>query len=258
LKSLATRERAAPAAATEQLALADAWFDLGQKRAGYIFEAQIKTHAGQWYERALVGLTGLDKTKAERRLQELAAAVDDPEAGVPVRERGRVVYLDDLPEGECKVGFGKLGKHGRTGFPADDTTQPQMVNFRGESPKHSLSTHAQTEGAAFVVYPLNKQAMFFRAAVGIFSHLDPPSQPASPLVFKVFGDGKLLWQSNPVQAAHEPQACRISVAGVTELKLQVDCSGHAARGYAVWLEPQLTATKKSTVSSAATSGPLPR
>ena len=258
LKSLATRERAAPAAAAEQLTLADAWFDLGQKRAGYLFESQIKSHAGQWYEKALAGLTGLDKTKAERRLQELAAAADDAEAGLPLRDRGRVVFLDDLPEGECKVGFGKLGKHGRTGFPADDATQPQFVNFRGESPKHALSTHAQSEGAASVVYPLNKQAMFFRAAVGIFSHLDPPPQPASPLVFKVFGDGKLLWQSNPVQAAHERQMCRILVAGVTELKLQVDCSGHAARGYAVWIEPQLTTTKKSSVSSAATSGATSR
>ena len=49
LKALAMSERAAPTVAAEQLALADAWFDLAQKRAGYVFEAQIKTaHAGAW------------------------------------------------------------------------------------------------------------------------------------------------------------------------------------------------------------------
>jgi hypothetical protein len=68
LKALAQKDLAGPANAAEQLALADGWYDLAAKESP---KAQLQLRALYWYQQALPGLTGLAKTKAEKRLGEL-------------------------------------------------------------------------------------------------------------------------------------------------------------------------------------------
>lgn len=73
LKALAEQEAAAPTAeAVAQLALADGWWALAEKETGPA-RARARRHAADWYEKAAAGLTGLAKTKAERRAAEVAA-----------------------------------------------------------------------------------------------------------------------------------------------------------------------------------------
>jgi len=70
LKALAEKDLAAPTEAAQQVELADGWYDLaaGQDVAAKV---QFQLRAYHWYEQALSGLSGLSKTKVEKRLAEL-------------------------------------------------------------------------------------------------------------------------------------------------------------------------------------------
>jgi len=73
LKSLADRELSSPPAAPEdQLTLADAWWEGAAERRGEEKAAMLRC-AGHWYEQAIGQLQGINRTKAEKRLAEIAA-----------------------------------------------------------------------------------------------------------------------------------------------------------------------------------------
>jgi len=66
----AERDLAAPKEAADQAAAGDAWWDLAEKEAGTSKE-NLRNRAVGWYEKAQGTLTGLAKTKAEKRIQEV-------------------------------------------------------------------------------------------------------------------------------------------------------------------------------------------
>lgn len=76
-KKLAAAEAVAPAAAPEQMALADLWWE----RAANVDEdlqRAVRNRAVHWYRTALPNLTGLNKVRVERRLQEAGDAPRKP------------------------------------------------------------------------------------------------------------------------------------------------------------------------------------
>lgn len=81
LKALALKERDLPAKPAEQLALADAWYEVAAKES---LKGQILLRAHHWYKEALPGLAGLTKTKAEKRLAELDKLVTPPGDGARI------------------------------------------------------------------------------------------------------------------------------------------------------------------------------
>jgi formylglycine-generating enzyme required for sulfatase activity/tRNA A-37 threonylcarbamoyl transferase component Bud32 len=73
LKNLAVKSLAAPTDAGAMLALGDAWWDAADARKGK--EATlVRSGARHWYAAALPELTGINKTKVEKRLEESQAA----------------------------------------------------------------------------------------------------------------------------------------------------------------------------------------
>lgn len=68
IEALAVKDLAQPESAKEQLALADAWWALAdaKKDAG---KAALRARAGFWYEKAMPGLAGLSRTKAQKRIE---------------------------------------------------------------------------------------------------------------------------------------------------------------------------------------------
>ena len=70
LKDLATRDLAEPQDPSARMAIGDGWWDLAEKESGTARE-KARSRAVHWYELALPGLTGLSKTKVEKRLPEL-------------------------------------------------------------------------------------------------------------------------------------------------------------------------------------------
>ncbi len=87
LKALAEREFAEPPVATDQLQIADAWWDFAATQTA-ANQKRIKEHAAAWYAKAAPGLAGLDKTKAEKRRSEMppprALGIAAVNAGRPV------------------------------------------------------------------------------------------------------------------------------------------------------------------------------
>jgi hypothetical protein len=66
LRGLAAKDMAAPLEAGDQVVVADGWWDLADKEAG-ITRDHLRTRALYWYQKAGPNLTGLQKTKADKR-----------------------------------------------------------------------------------------------------------------------------------------------------------------------------------------------
>ena len=91
LKGLAEKELAKPQGADEQVALADAWWDLSAKQTGRV-KAQMRSRAGKWYQDAVGKLKGIAKAKVEKRLETLSAEeAPGPSAGAT---GGKTITLD--------------------------------------------------------------------------------------------------------------------------------------------------------------------
>jgi hypothetical protein len=97
LKSLARQDLAKPPSPKEQLALADGWWELAAKEKDPA-QLALQRRAQHWYEQAISGLAGLNRTKASKRIELVSARA----AGTTVSE-GPVG-----PVGEIK----KLEGHG--------------------------------------------------------------------------------------------------------------------------------------------------
>jgi hypothetical protein len=72
-RTIATRELGAPEAAADQASLGDFWWDQAEKETGPA-KAAARSRAGFWYDRALAGLEGLARVRAEKRLTEAEIA----------------------------------------------------------------------------------------------------------------------------------------------------------------------------------------
>ncbi len=71
-KAAAELEQAMPTDAMAQVAIGDAWWDIGQKETGAV-KLALLAHAAQWYQQALPGLSsGLKKQVVSKRIEELA------------------------------------------------------------------------------------------------------------------------------------------------------------------------------------------
>ena len=164
------------------------------------------------------------------------------------KPRSGPVYLDDLREITATVGWGRLGKHGATGYPTEHDNYGPRAVLRGVVPEHALSMHPPEKGTAFASYGLTEDYRTFRATVGLLE-VDRSSQsPAarnpfftgeaySPLTFRVVGNGKVLWQSRAVRRSGDWLPCSVNIEGVRLLELQVDCPGSKTFAWAAWVEP---------------------
>ena len=116
---LAGDELAQPKDAHEQLALADGWWDLAGKESNP-GKLALERRATYWYEQALAQLTGLNRTKALRRIDSVAGRLEgSPWEGRsgPVGEIKKFEGHKDIVHG---VAFSPDGRYGVSG--SDDTT----------------------------------------------------------------------------------------------------------------------------------------
>jgi hypothetical protein len=100
----------------------------------------------------------------------------------------------------------------------------------GGAPERDTGIHASAK------YRLRKQAVMFRAMAALN---DTSQRTASPAIFTVYGDGRLLWQSAELTDRNRFQKCRVDVTGVDVLELRVRCKGGQDGVEAVWFQPRV-------------------
>ncbi|HLY09598.1 MAG TPA: protein kinase [Planctomycetota bacterium] len=78
LNTLAEKDLGRTEQAVAQIEIGDGWWDLAEKEKTPLAKARLQERAKYWYESAFSAATGLGKTKIERRLDALDAAVKGP------------------------------------------------------------------------------------------------------------------------------------------------------------------------------------
>lgn len=99
LKALAEQTLASPSKAQDQYQVANGWWKQASSRDG-VTKDRILAYAGNWYEQALPGLTGLSKATAEKRIAEAPAVAGGPQ----IAPRQKTINLLELldPEKDFK------------------------------------------------------------------------------------------------------------------------------------------------------------
>lgn len=226
----------------EALGLADSWWRLAQTDGGEKGAARrtsdvvprepeiIRSHAAGIYTGVLPRIQDpIDRDLAQKRI----AAAESERASLPRRTAPRVqppTFLADLPAIDKKLqnNWFEIGKV--WGVP---------IVHQGEPGPHGIFLHARPDGVSSVKYRIDPAFRLFES--GVFVPKVKPNQgnPATPLKFEVWGNGKSLWSSRPIGTMDVMQDCAVPLDGVTELQLRVVCPGRDNWGVAVWFEPRL-------------------
>jgi hypothetical protein len=98
--------------------------------------------------------------------------------------------------------------------------------------KKGLGTHAKST----IVYDIGKRFTKFTTDMGV----DTEAGPQASVIFAIYGDNTLLYQSPVIKKYSYPIHIEVPVTGVTNLTLIVDDAGDGNYDdHADWLNPML-------------------
>lgn len=193
-----------------RLQAGDAWA-LVAKDERPPFDNRIDLRAHWWYRAVLLQSTGDERTKVQEKMHKLS-----------------ICYLTDFDESEVKAGPWPLGKYGDRGVDG-------KIQINGFLYPNGLGLHPPGNGTeALVRFPIGGTYRTLKTGVGLNDHKE---NFGGTVLFQVFGDGKLLWKSEPFTKMFTAQFAEINVKNVQKLELRT--SGGAVGGHAVWLDPIL-------------------
>jgi hypothetical protein len=173
--------------------------------------------------------TGVWAVWVEPRVLQTA---DAPDPGITFEHfrNGAREFLSEMPENVIKTGPFPFAKNGEIG---DGRTK---IKVKGVLSPKGLGMVPPDNGFSAVSYRLDKKAAVFKASVAID---DSSNLARNPAVFEVLGDGKSLWESQPIDRGTPPEECSINVSGIVELELRVHAKPSHFGLWAVWIEPRL-------------------
>jgi hypothetical protein len=148
-------------------------------------------------------------------------------------KNGNLVYLSDLRPGEVR-GVPFLGSAAGSGphLTADRAVSGRPLRLRGREYARGLGMRSRSEAT----YSLNAGFAHFVATLGI----DDAVGEYGSVIFRVWGDEKLLFESPVMRGGHLPLELNLDVKRVILLRLEVDYAdaGDAA-DHANWAEARL-------------------
>ncbi|MEQ8787940.1 MAG: NPCBM/NEW2 domain-containing protein [Pirellulaceae bacterium] len=105
--------------------------------------------------------------------------------------------------------------------------------------EHGVYLHPPTaNSSAEASYELKGQYKQLRGAVGMIDK-NIFGRSMTPLTYKLLGDGKELWRSQPLQTVGQWESFDVDLTGVERLTLKVDCAGDHTGAGGAWLDPIL-------------------
>jgi hypothetical protein len=195
-------------------------------------ECQVNVKHVNILELRVEVLNGSDGDHAVWFEPRILQAVDSPDPGMTFEpfKNGPREFLSDMPENVIKQGERRFTKNGEL----DEGRS--KIKVRGVLSPKGLNMHPPDNGYMAVSYRLDRKATVFKASVALD---DKSQQPRNPAVFEVLGDGKSLWESQPINKGTPPEEISIDVSGVVELELRVHAKPSHFDLWAVWIEPRL-------------------
>jgi hypothetical protein len=143
-----------------------------------------------------------------------------------------------MQEFDVSVGYGRFGKGGMLGYGLRFGEPDAEITVGGKKYAHGLSLHPPAGGFSSASYRLGRQAQKFHGWAGLNDVFPGEPAVATACTFKILGDGRVLWTSQPNQNAGTAEEFNVGVQGVDVLQLQVQCPGSQTCTRAVWLEPK--------------------
>ena len=188
----------------------------------------IASWAGPDFTKQIISVAAFSHKQPAPGAMPPAAATPLPAKSPPPPD-ARQLFLSLLGAAEVKTSDGNYGKgtlsDGKTAIAVNKVASP-----------HGLGIVLLGNGNAHLAFKLNKQFRIFAASVALN---DSSKVPRSGLIFKVVGDGKVLWFSKPVGHTKLTQDCALNISGVDTLALDIECIGSNEDAAAVWIEPQV-------------------
>jgi len=189
--------------------------------------AAIDLGAGERFTAQWIGMNG---TQLRLRLA-WGQEVEIPARALSRLEvkNGKLVYLSDLtPVAVEQVGY----FDGEFAYRVDQSQSGRPLRLGGVTYRRGLGVHSR----CVLTYALDGAFARFSAIVGI----DDAVGTAGSVIFRVYGDGRLLYESPVVRGADPPREVDVDVRGVVQLKLEVDYAdlGDLA-DHANWAEARL-------------------
>jgi len=126
-------------------------------------------------------------------------------------KNGKVVYLSDMKPAEVKE---TPYLDGSFPFRADHSVSGTPIRLAGRGFRRGLGVHSKSE----LTYTLDGGYAEFRASIGV----DDAVAGQGSVVFRVFGDDKLLFESPVVRGGDIPAEVKVPTKGVLLLRLEVD------------------------------------
>lgn len=114
--------------------------------------------------------------------------------------------------------------------------------FDSNPSPHGIYMHGLASSNVFIKYQLDGRFEMLESTAFIPEMLAEQGDPRAPLVFSVVGDGKTLWQSKALSRKGEHEPCVVSINGVNELSLKIECQGRDNWALGAWIEPQVCGT----------------
>lgn len=114
VKEAAARDVARPQEFKDQLALADAWWDLAGKEKDPA-KMNMQVRARYWYEKSLLGLTGLSRTKALRRIELITARLEGTPSQAPLGPVGELRKFEGHTDEIKSVAISADGRYAASG-----------------------------------------------------------------------------------------------------------------------------------------------
>jgi len=155
-------------------------------------------------------LLSIRGTKADQQRVEVPPP-PPPRKAVEDRPKGNWVYLSDLTWESGRAGW-SANKDGLPRRDRDVEDNPLRLGLRRY--RKGIGTHAPSE----IVYRLDGKYLRFFAIVG-------GAEAKGTIVFRVFGDGKRLFDSGVMHGLRGVKKVDVSVAGVRRLRLVVTDAG---------------------------------
>jgi WD domain, G-beta repeat len=153
LAALARQDLAGPKETKDQAALADAWWDFAAKQAEPQ-QARLQERAAFWYEKAMPGLSGLSRTKAQKRLGQIASHSQSTLLIVD----GPVGFIRTLEGHTGEIRALAISSDGHMGLSGSVDNSMRLWDLDAGKEQRSFKSHnKQVWGVAFV--PGGKQVL---------------------------------------------------------------------------------------------------